>query len=43
MWVAVGASGGYLFAFISMIVAYCRRGKRRHNGNNNLYAPGNKF
>jgi UPF0716 family protein affecting phage T7 exclusion len=38
MWVAVGATGGYLMALLSMLVSFCTGiCRRRKTGRNLLY------
>lgn len=43
MWVAVGATGGYLVSFITMLFSYCAIRRRQSKMDTNYYHPRNQF
>ncbi len=43
MWLAVGATGGYLMSFISMLFSYCAIRRRQSTMDENYNHPRNKF
>lgn len=43
MWLAVGASGGYLMAFLTMILSCCTQLRRETKMRDNYYNPRNQF
>jgi hypothetical protein len=43
MWVAVGATGGYLMAFLSMLISFCTITCRRRKRDRSLYYQENHF
>ena len=43
MWLAVGASGGYLMAFITMLISFCTTVCRQRKRGKNLYYTSNQY
>ncbi|CAF1930951.1 unnamed protein product [Rotaria magnacalcarata] len=43
MWLAIGASGGFLMGFISMVLSFCRGLSCRRRRRDELYSPENHF
>ncbi|CAF0733911.1 unnamed protein product [Rotaria sp. Silwood1] len=43
MWLAVGATGGYLMSLLTMIFSFCAIYKRKNKINQNYYRPRNQF
>jgi biotin transporter BioY len=43
MWLAVGATGGYLMSFITMLFSYCAIRRREFKMETNYYHPRNQF
>jgi len=43
MWLAVGATGGYLMSFLTMLFSYCAIHRRQSKMNENYLQPRNQF
>jgi hypothetical protein len=43
MWLAVGATGGYFMAFLTMLISFCATVCRQRKRDKNLYYAGNQY
>jgi hypothetical protein len=43
MWLAIGASGGFLMGFIIMLVSYCKSACGQPKRDKNLYFTSNQY
>jgi hypothetical protein len=43
MWLAIGASGGFLMAFITMLISFCKSACGQRKRDKNLYYASNQY
>jgi hypothetical protein len=43
MWLAVGATGGYFMAFVTMLISFCATVCRQRKRDKSMYYAGNQY